>query len=259
MSHTINIVSRWCSTSILFSFEATDEQQASGIAMRCALEAANLSGANLSGANLRDANLSGANLSGAYLSDANLRGANLSGAYLSGANLRDANLSGANLSGAYLSDANLSGANLSGAYLSDANLSDAYLSGAYLSGANLSGANLSDANLSDANLSGANLSGAYLSGAYLSGAKWGNITISRSPLHVSIPNEWAIVILDTHMQIGCELHSLSEWAAFDDSRIAQMDGRHALRFWRQYKAVLLAMAAADGRGVSAPAVTVEAA
>ncbi len=209
MSHTINIVSRWCSTSILFSFEATDEQQASGIAMRCALEAANLSDANLS-----DAYLSGANLSGANLRDANLSGAYLSGANLSGANLRDANLSDANLSGANLSDANLSGANLSDAYLSDANLR---------------------------------------------GAKWGNITISRSPLHVSIPNEWAIAILDTHMQIGCELHSLSEWAAFDDSRIAQMDGRHALRFWRQYKAVLLAMAAADNRGVSAPAVTVEAA
>ena len=204
MSHTINIVSRWCSTSILFSFEATDEQQASGIAMRCALEAANLSDANLSDAYLSGANLRGANLRGAYLSDANL----------SGANLRDANLSGANLI-----DANLRVANLS-----DANLIDA---------------NLRDANLRD--------------------AKWGNITISRSPLHVSIPNEWAIAILDTHMQIGCELHSLSEWAAFDDSRIAQMDGRHALRFWRQYKAVLLAMAAADNRGVSAPAVTVEAA
>ncbi len=224
MSHTINIVSRWCSTSILFSFEATDEQQASGIAMRCALESANLIGANLS-----DANLSGANLS-----DANLSDANLSGAYLSGANLSDANLRGANLR-----DANLR----------DANLRDANLSGANLRGANLIGAYLRDANLS----------GAYLSGANLSDAKWGNITISRAPLHVSIPNEWAIAILDTHMQIGCELHSLSEWAAFDDSRIAQMDGRHALRFWRQYKAVLLAMAAADGRGVSAPAVTVEAA
>ena len=204
MSHTINIVSRLCSTIILFSFEATDEQQASGIAMRCALEAANLSGAYLSGANLSDANLSGAYLSDAYLSGANLSGANLRDAYLSGANLR----------------------------------------GAYLRGANLSDANLIDANLIDANLRD---------------AKWGNITISRSPLHVSIPNEWAIAILDTHMQIGCELHSLSEWAAFDDSRIAQMDGRHALRFWRQYKAVLLAMAAADNRGVSAPAVTVEAA
>ncbi|MBK6786282.1 MAG: pentapeptide repeat-containing protein [Betaproteobacteria bacterium] len=244
MSHTINIVSRWCSTSILFSFEATDEQQASGIAMRCALEAANLSGANLSGANLSGANLSGANLLGANLRDAYLIGANLSGA-----NLSDAYLIGANLSGANLSGANLIGANLSGANLLGANLRDAYLIGANLSGANLSGANLSGANLSGANLLGANLRG----------AKWDNITISRSPLHVSIPNEWAIVILDTHMQIGCELHSLSEWAAFDDSRIAQMDGRHALRFWRQYKAVLLAMAAADGRGVSAPAVTVEAA
>ena len=141
---TVNIVSRWDSSIVLFSRETTAERQASGLAMRDALEAAAKSDANLRGANLR-----GAYLRGAYLSDANLRGAYLS----------DANLSGANLSGANLSDANLSGANLS-----DANLSGAYLSGAYLSGANLS-----DANLSDANLSGANLSGAYLSGAKVKG------------------------------------------------------------------------------------------
>ena len=155
MSHTINIVSRWCSTSILFSFEATDEQQASGIAMRCALEAANLS---------------------------------------------------------------------------DANLSDAYLSGA--------------------NLRGANLRGAYLSDANLSGAKWCGIIINRAPLHIGIPHQWTITILDDHMQIGCELHSLADWRTFDDARIVAMDGRNALRFWRTYKAALLAMAEADGRGVT---------
>ena len=179
MSHTINIVSRWCRTSILFSFEATDEQQASGIDMRCALEAANLSGANLSGADL--------------------------------------------------SGANLSGANLSGADLSGADLSDAYLRGAYLSDANLSG------------------------------AEWHHIIINRAPLHISIPYQWRITILDDHMQIGCELHSLADWRTFDDARIVAMDGKNALRFWRTYKAALLAMAEADNRGVSAPAVTVEAA
>ena len=117
---TINIVSRWDSSIVLFSHETTAERQASGLAMRDALEAAaksdaNLSDANLSCANLRGANLSCANLRGANLSDANLSCAYLSDAYLSDANLRDANLSDANLRDANLRGANLRGANLSGA------------------------------------------------------------------------------------------------------------------------------------------------
>ena len=239
----ITIRSRWDESRVLFTFDATDQQQSSGMAMRAALEAAVQSGACLSGANL-----SGANLRDAYLSGANLSGACLSGANLSGANLRDAYLSGANLSGANLRDANLSGAKWRDAYLSGANLS-----GANLSGANLSGANLSGAYLSGAYLSGAYLSGACLSGANLSGAKWRDLTINRAPLQIAISGEWSIYMLDMHMQIGCELHALSEWAAFDDARIVQMDGKHALRFWRQYKTALLAMAAADGRGVVAAA------
>ena len=214
------IVSRWNSAKVLFECEVTDSDASSGLATRVALEQANLSGASLSGANLSGASLSGANLSDAYLS-----GANLIGAYLSGANL-----SGANLSGAYLSGANLSCANLIVAYLSGANLSGAYLSGA--------------------NLSGANLSGAYLSDANLSGAKWNGIIINRAPLQITIPNQWPIFILDDHMQIGCELHTLADWRQFDNARIVAMDGRSALAFWRKYKDVLLAMATADGRGIT---------
>ena len=90
---TITIRNRW-TDAVLYTHETTAERQASGLAMRDALEAAVKSRAYLSGANL-----SGANLSGAYLSDANLSGANLSGAYLSGANLSDAYLSGAKVRG----------------------------------------------------------------------------------------------------------------------------------------------------------------
>ncbi|MDP3139832.1 MAG: pentapeptide repeat-containing protein [Burkholderiaceae bacterium] len=154
-------------------------------------------------------------------------------------------LRGANLSGAYLSDANLSGANLSGAYLSGANLS-----GAYLRGANLSDAYLSGANLSGAYLRGANLSGAYLRGAYLSGAKWTDeVIINRAPLQL-FGLAYNVHILDQHMQIGCELHTLDDWRGFDDERIVQMDGKTALRFWRAHKAALLALAESDGRGVA---------
>ena len=90
--------------AVLFEYQPTAEQQASGLAMRAALEAANLGGANLRGANLDGANLRGANLGGANLGGANLDGANLGGAYLRGANL----------GGAYLRGANLRGANLGG-------------------------------------------------------------------------------------------------------------------------------------------------
>ena len=92
---TIQIKHRYTG-AVLYEHEPTDEQQASGLAMRAALEAAVKCDANLSGANLRGANLSDANLSGANLRGANLRGAYLSGANLSGAYLRDANLSDAN-------------------------------------------------------------------------------------------------------------------------------------------------------------------
>ena len=129
MAHIIKIVSRWDSSRTLYEFEASDEQQSSGLAMRSALESAIAAGANLRGANLSDADLSGAELSGAYLRGANLRGANLRGANLSDADLSDADLSGANLRGANLRGAELSGADLSGAYLSGANLSGANLSG----------------------------------------------------------------------------------------------------------------------------------
>ena len=123
MSEKIVIKHRY-SGAVFFEHQPTADQQASGIAMRAALEAATKDGADLVGANLVCANLVGANLDGANLGGANLGGANLRGAYLVGANLDGANLDGANLGGA-----NLVGANLRGAYLVGANLGDKKLIG----------------------------------------------------------------------------------------------------------------------------------
>ncbi len=164
---------------------------------------------------------------GAYLADANLAGANLARA-----NLADANLADANLAGAYLAGANLAGANLADAYLADANLAGAYLAGAYLAGANLAGAYLA---------------GAYLAGAYLAGAKWRDgVALTKSPIQI-FGLKYCVTILDTHMQIDCELHSLTEWAAFDDERIARMDGVASRHFWKAHRDTLLAIAKAEGR------------
>ena len=65
--------------AVLYEYQPTDEQQASGLAMRAALETATKDGANLGGAYLRGANLGGAYLGGAYLDGANLRGKKLIG------------------------------------------------------------------------------------------------------------------------------------------------------------------------------------
>ncbi len=142
-----------------------------------------------------------------------------------------------------------SGANMAGAYLADANMA-----GANLAGANMAGAYLADANLAGANMAGAYLAGAYMADAamadaYMAGAKWRDgIVINKHPIQL-FGLYWRVTILDAHMQIGCELHTLADWAAYDDARIAQMDGREALRFWRAHKDVLLGLAKSAGRGV----------
>ena len=105
------------------------------------------------------------------------------------------------------------------------------------------------ADLANADLADVDLAGAYLAGANLAGAKIrSGITITRAPLAIH-GLTWPVVIYDEHMQIGCEFHSLVEWAAFDNDSIARMDPRNAPTFWRAHKATLLALAAADGRGV----------
>jgi hypothetical protein len=58
---------------------------------------------------------------------------------------------------------------------------------------------------------------------------------------------WSITITDTHMQIGCEFHSLKDWRSFTDERIAQMGGCQARRFWDGHKDMLLTLARSSGR------------
>ncbi|ASG70378.1 pentapeptide repeat-containing protein [Salmonella enterica] len=149
-------------------------------------------------------------------SSANLRGANLCDANLRGANLRDADLCGANLCGANLRGANLRGADLCGANLCGANLR----------GANLRGANLCDANLRGANLRGANLCGANLRGANLCGANLPDLTfvILGEKYFISITN-------GEYVRAGCQNHTVEEWRKYSKQKIAEMDGRKALKFY----------------------------
>lgn len=59
--------------------------------------------------------------------------------------------------------------------------------------------------------------------------------------------KYPITITDAHMRIGCEFHTLAEWAVFDDERIARMDGVASHHFWKAHRDTLLAIAKAEGR------------
>ncbi|OMG85416.1 pentapeptide repeat-containing protein [Achromobacter xylosoxidans] len=213
--------------AVLFTAEVPDGTE-SGLIARVALEQAVEARANLRGADLRDANLGGANLR-----DANLRGADLRDANLGGADLRDANLRGADLRDANLGGADLRYADLGGADLRYADLGGADLRYADLGGADLRYADLRDANLRDANLRYANLRGADLGD--LAGI-WGASGNLREIKAIQC-DTWPVTYTATHMQIGCQFHTLESWWAFTDAQIARMDSS-ALAWWQKWKPVL---------------------
>ena len=153
-------------------------------------------------------------------------------AILSDADLRGANLSYANLRGAILSDADLRGANLS-----DANLSDANLIYADLSYANLSDANLIYADLSYANLSYANLRGADLRGANLSYANLKYCIGNMKQVKTLQCDTWLVIYTSTHLNIGCQTHTIDKWFDFSNGEISSMD-KEALTWWKVWKPIL---------------------
>ena len=165
---------------------------------------------------------------------------------LSGALLSRMDLSGMDLSGMDLSWADLSESNLSRVNLSKANLSGADLSGSKLSRTDLSRANFSGADLSWVNFSGANLYRAKLYKSAFPGAKKNKIEITEPPIQIT-GLKWNVIIFDHYMKIGCETHKISEWKAFDNERINEMD-KKALGFCKKNKQFLLSACAANGRG-----------
>ena len=102
------------------------------------------------------------------------------------------------------------------------------------------------ADLRGADLTGANLTGAYLTGADLRGAYGERIKITEIPLQI-LGLQWDILIFDSHLKIGCEFHTISEWSTFDDNKINDMDHR-ALEFWKASKDFILSFCKSNGRG-----------
>jgi uncharacterized protein YjbI with pentapeptide repeats len=179
----------------------------------------------------------------AFWAHANLTDADLAGAKLAGAKLARFRLTRADLTHADLTRADLTDAHLTCADLTHVDLAYACLTGSELMGADLTCADLTGAKLVHADLRGAYLARACFVGADLTGARWNNgLVLKRPPIQI-YGLEYPVTIFDEHMRIGCELHTLAEWATFDDEAITRMDVHRARRFWERHKVALLALAA----------------
>ena len=120
-----------------------------------------------------------------------------------------------------------------------ADLRYAILTDAILTDANLRGADLRYAILTDADLRGANLRGAILIDIR---SLWGTIG-NMAEIKSIQADTWPVTYTATHMQIGCQLHPLGDWWAFDDKQIGGMDS-NALEWWRAWKPLLQAITTA---------------
>jgi uncharacterized protein YjbI with pentapeptide repeats len=121
-------------------------------------------------------------------------------------------------------------ANLAGANLEGANLEGAYLEGAYLEGAYLARADLAGANLARADLAGASLFDEKVS----------------KPVTQLLTEIWPVIIGETKIKIGCQLHTITEWQAFSDEQIAEMSSS-ALDWWKIWKTPIMEICKATGK------------
>ena len=189
--------------------EAPEDAPAS-VKMRLAVLGAIENKVDLSRSDLR-----GSNLSDCDLSDCDLSGSDLSGSDLIGCDLRGCDLSGSDLSDCDLSDCDLSDCDLSDCDLSGSDLSGCDLSGSYLSGSDLSGSDLRDCDLRGSDLRG-------------------------SDLRVLQTDIWTVYVQKNTIRIGCQYHSISDWAQFTDGQIANMHGS-ALIWWKIWKDIIFAI------------------
>ena len=113
---------------------------------------------------------------------------------------------------------------------------------------NLGGSNLRYSNLGGSDLRGSNLSGSDLRYSDLSGSKYGDYAITITPLQI-LGLYWDVLILDTAIKIGCQMHSIDEWDKFDDSTIKGM-ANNALPFWAEHKGLIISAARLHAAKVS---------
>ena len=93
-------------------------------------------------------------------------------------------------------------------------------------------------------------SGANLDGAYLRGANLGDdVPFENEPLQI-IGIGYLVLVMDTHIKIGCKLYKHAEWENFSDKEISDMD-IGALEWWKEWKGFILSLSLGHQQRIAA--------
>jgi hypothetical protein len=120
-----------------------------------------------------------------------------------------------------------------------ANLARARIEGTEFHWADLEGTNFKETFLPRANFFGANLTD----------ASYGSNVPMTKPPGCLIGFRWPVVLLDTHIKIGCELHLTTEWEAFSCQKIDKMHSE-AQDWWWEHREVVLTLARLHAKGLA---------
>jgi hypothetical protein len=108
-------------------------------------------------------------------------------------------------------------------------------------GGNFRGGNFRGGDFWGGNFRGGNFRGGDFWGGNFLGGDFRGEKLTIKPLCV-YGLTWRVIITGEQMEIGCQRHTHTEWAEFDDSAISVMES-HAADFWVEHKAMLLSMCA----------------
>lgn len=75
----------------------------------------------------------------------------------------------------------------------------------------------------------------------LHGANLRNADLRNADLIVYQAGQWIAYIQRDVIQIGCQVHSVTEWANFSDEEISEMHS-NAIEYWKKHKKIILAIA-----------------
>ena len=169
----------------------------------------------------------------------------------SGRNLSNKDFSGRDLCDSDFRLAILDNCNFETCKLFSANFRAASMENVNLKWTNIACANFTNSDLSFANFEYAYATNANFDAAFLHNANFDSIislynAIGNSKEIKTIQTDtYNVVLFGDNIQIGCKKYTISEWESFEDESIIAMDGRTALKWWNEWKDIVLGFAKAN--------------
>ena len=179
--------------------------------------------------------------------DGAILGGNIWGGTIEGGTILDGTILDGTILGGTIRGGNIWGGTIRGGTILGGNIWGGNIWGGTIDGGNIRGGTILGGTILGGNIWGGNIRGGTIRGGTIDGGTIRDgTTTSKDPIFISgLP--YSVTVTDAHILIGCALHTIAEWRAFNDRRILEMDGKDVLDFWRTNRDLILGLCVSTGR------------